>query len=62
MEELIPTLIADYGPLGWIPVSFFTFSNWKTIRRELRPNGGESMHDRVSEIEETVVRLEERKE
>ncbi len=61
MEQIIDYLQA-LGGVGVLPLAFFTFSNWRIIRRELRPNGGTSVYDRLTEIDKRLVRVETRLE
>ena len=61
MEQLIDYLQA-LGGIAVLPLAFFTLSNWRIIRRELRPNSGESVYDRITDIDKRLVRVETRLE
>ncbi len=57
MDQVVDWLQA-LGGLAVIPCAVFSFANWRVIRRELRPNGGESMFDRVTRIEHRLTEVD----
>ena len=59
MEAVLDWLQA-LGGIAVLPCALFSFSNWRTIRRELRPNGGEAVFDRIVHIEKDVAILSDR--